>query len=110
MDVEQKRCFDAHTEAFGGGVGDVVGERPNQGSPTIPAYLQDTYYWAYLSPLGVALLDHPIVVWTILWATTRGCAKPPSPNWGPATRCCNRPVSTVIFAPVGPPFGLTWGA
>ena len=64
MDVEQKRSFEAHTEAFGG---DVVGERPNQGLPTIPAYLQDTYYWAYLSPLGVALLDHPIVVWTIMW-------------------------------------------
>ena len=64
LDVEQKRSFEAHTEAFGG---DVVGERPNQGLPTIPAYLQDTYYWAYLSPLGVALLDHPIVVWTIMW-------------------------------------------
>ena len=33
----------------------------------IPQYLYDVYYWAYLSPLGVALLDHPFVVWTILW-------------------------------------------
>ena len=67
LDVERKRYFDANREAFGGGAGDSAGERLDHDPPTIPKYLQDTYYWAYLSPLGVALLDHPIVVWTILW-------------------------------------------
>ena len=35
--------------------------------PEIPAYLQDTYYWAYISPRNVPLLDREIVVRTILW-------------------------------------------
>lgn len=35
--------------------------------PKIPAYLQDTYYWAYISPRNVRLLDREIVVRTILW-------------------------------------------
>ena len=35
--------------------------------PEIPAYLQDTYYWAYINPRNVRLLDREIVVRTILW-------------------------------------------
>jgi len=35
--------------------------------PEIPEYLQDTYYWAYISPKNVPLLDRDIVVRTILW-------------------------------------------
>ena len=35
--------------------------------PKIPDYLQDTYYWAYISPRNVPLLDREIVVRTILW-------------------------------------------
>lgn len=35
--------------------------------PEMPAYLQDTYYWAYISPRNVPLLDREIVVRTILW-------------------------------------------
>ncbi|MGD8383910.1 MAG: rhodoquinone biosynthesis methyltransferase RquA [Lysobacterales bacterium] len=35
--------------------------------PQIPAYLQDTYYWAYINPRNVRLLDREIVVRTILW-------------------------------------------
>ena len=37
------------------------------GEPEIPAYLQDTYYWAYISPRNVPLLDREIVVRTIHW-------------------------------------------
>jgi ubiquinone/menaquinone biosynthesis C-methylase UbiE len=37
------------------------------GEPKIPAYLQDTYYWAYVNPRNVRLLDREIVVRTILW-------------------------------------------
>jgi ubiquinone/menaquinone biosynthesis C-methylase UbiE len=36
-------------------------------APEIPAYLQDTYYWAYINPRNVRLLDREIVVRTILW-------------------------------------------
>lgn len=36
-------------------------------APQIPDYLQDTYYWAYISPRNVRLLDREIVVRTILW-------------------------------------------
>ena len=35
--------------------------------PEIHDYLQDTYYWAYISPRNVPLLDREIVVRTILW-------------------------------------------
>ena len=35
--------------------------------PAIPDYLQNTYYWAYISPRNVPLLDREIVVRTILW-------------------------------------------
>jgi ubiquinone/menaquinone biosynthesis C-methylase UbiE len=37
------------------------------GAPVIPDYLQKTYYWAYLNPRNVKLLDHEWVVRTILW-------------------------------------------
>ena len=35
--------------------------------PEIPAYLHDTYHWAYIHPRNVRLLDREIVVRTILW-------------------------------------------
>lgn len=41
------------------------------GAPEIPDYLQDTYYWAYLNPRNVRLLDREIVVRTILWQQHR---------------------------------------
>lgn len=36
-------------------------------TPKVPDYLQDTYYWAYINPRNVKLLDREIVVRTILW-------------------------------------------
>ena len=36
-------------------------------APEIPDYLRKTYYWAYLNPRNVKLLDREIVVRTILW-------------------------------------------
>ena len=39
--------------------------------PEIPAYLQDTYYWCYLNPRNVKLLDREFVVRTILWQQHR---------------------------------------
>ena len=38
-----------------------------QRSVGVPDYLKDTYHWAYLSPLGVRLFDHPFIVRAILW-------------------------------------------
>jgi ubiquinone/menaquinone biosynthesis C-methylase UbiE len=35
--------------------------------PEIPSYLQEVYYWAYLNPRNVRLLDRELVVKTILW-------------------------------------------
>jgi ubiquinone/menaquinone biosynthesis C-methylase UbiE len=35
--------------------------------PTIPSYVQDVYYWAYVNPRNVKWLDREIVVRTILW-------------------------------------------
>lgn len=35
--------------------------------PEIPAYLQEIYYWAYLSPRNVRWLNHEPVVRLILW-------------------------------------------
>jgi len=33
----------------------------------VPAYLQDAYWWAYLSPVGRAFFDRPLIVSAILW-------------------------------------------
>ena len=40
-------------------------------APEIPAYLQETYYWCYLNPRNVKLLDREFVVRTILWQQHR---------------------------------------
>ena len=42
-------------------------ESPAVMAPEIPAYLQETYYWCYLNPRNVKLLDREFVVRTILW-------------------------------------------
>ena len=42
-------------------------EKKPTAEPEIPDYLQETYYWAYISPRNVPLLDREIVVRTILW-------------------------------------------
>jgi len=40
-------------------------------APEIPAYLWENYYWAYLNPRNVRLLDREIVVKFILWGQHR---------------------------------------
>ena len=35
--------------------------------PILPAYLEETYGWAYLRPASVALLDHDLVASLVLW-------------------------------------------
>lgn len=36
-------------------------------APGLPGYLVRTYWWAYLTPTSVLLLDNPVVLTTILW-------------------------------------------
>jgi len=50
-------------------------ETHTENAPEIPAYLQDTYYWCYISPRNVKLLDREIVVRTILWQQHRKLQK-----------------------------------
>lgn len=40
---------------------------PNPSSSPVPAYLRDTYTWAYLDRRSVRWLDQSVVVSTILW-------------------------------------------
>jgi ubiquinone/menaquinone biosynthesis C-methylase UbiE len=40
-------------------------------APDVPAYLKETYYWAYLNPRNVRLLDRELVVKSILWGQHR---------------------------------------
>lgn len=40
-------------------------------APEIPAYLWENYYWAYLNPRNVRLLDRELVVKVILWGQHR---------------------------------------
>jgi SAM-dependent methyltransferase len=39
--------------------------------PAVPAYLTDTYAWAYMRPAALRLLDRPLVVSAILWGNYR---------------------------------------
>jgi len=36
-------------------------------TPAVPAFLRDTYTWAYLTPTSLAVFDHPLIVDLILW-------------------------------------------
>jgi len=57
--------------AVAGDENDVASHQPIAKPPKIPAYLYDTYYWAYLNPRNVRRLDHEIVVSVILWGQHR---------------------------------------
>ena len=48
------------------------GTRPvSAGTPSIPAYLRDTYSWAYLHPRSIWLFEREWVVNLILWGNMR---------------------------------------
>jgi ubiquinone/menaquinone biosynthesis C-methylase UbiE len=44
---------------------------PYTAPPEIPSYLHDIYYWAYLNPRNVRLLDRDLVVSIVLWQQHR---------------------------------------
>ncbi len=63
-------ALDVERQASLGGVPPAL--RPSAVSaPAIPDYLMDTYYWAYLNPRNVRLLDRELVVSVILWGQHR---------------------------------------
>ncbi len=41
--------------------------QPPDGAPAVPAYLVETYWWAYVSPRAVAFFDRLWIVNLILW-------------------------------------------
>jgi len=50
-------------------------ESPVATVPEMPAYMQEVYYWAYVNPRNVKLLDREFVVRTILWQQHRKLQK-----------------------------------
>ena len=40
-------------------------------APEVPAYLRETYAWAYLRPASLIIFDHSLVVSAILWGWYR---------------------------------------
>lgn len=40
---------------------------PERSCPVVPSYLQATYWWAYIHPLGVRVFEHQWLVNLILW-------------------------------------------
>jgi len=58
---------------------------PHPAPPEIPAYLRDTYTWAYLSDLGCKVFDRQLVVSAILWGNARrlirSVAEELQPGW-----------------------------
>lgn len=72
--------FEEVESAAGGGRGHVARAWETEVKPAaplacdalaIPDYLQDTYYWAYLNPRNVRILDREIIVRFILWGQHR---------------------------------------
>ncbi len=43
--------------------------------PELPAYLVQTYAWAYLRPWSLRVFDHTAVVWAILWGNAGRLAR-----------------------------------
>jgi ubiquinone/menaquinone biosynthesis C-methylase UbiE len=59
----------------GGVVDSHTPESPLASAPELPEYMQKTYFWAYVNPRNVRLLDREIVVRTILWQQHRKLQK-----------------------------------
>jgi ubiquinone/menaquinone biosynthesis C-methylase UbiE len=64
------------TEAPGAARGTLGAAQPSSTgtesrAPQLPAYLRETYHWAYLNPRNVRLLDRESIVAAILWGNHR---------------------------------------
>lgn len=76
-------------------------------SPAIPNYLRDTYYWCYLNPRNVKLLDHEWVVKTILWRQHHRLARAATAEIEPGqhvlqTACVYGDFSIALAEHIGP--------
>ena len=77
------------------------------GPPQIPAYLRETYYWAYLNPRNVRLLDHELVVSVILWGNHRRLRQAAFAELRPGQRvlqpaCVYGDISPLLARHLGP--------
>jgi ubiquinone/menaquinone biosynthesis C-methylase UbiE len=75
--------------------------------PVIPDYLQKTYYWAYLNPRNVKLLDREWVVRTILWQQHHRLARAAAAEIEPGqhvmqTACVYGNFSSFLAEHIGP--------
>lgn len=50
-----------------GGIDAKFAEEARPDAPELPDYLVRTYWWAYLTPTSLAVLDNPVVLTAILW-------------------------------------------
>ena len=65
--VEQAQSLHVHVMPGSVNVNSPVSRVAVAAAPKMPDYLQEIYYWAYLNPRNVKLLDRELVVRTILW-------------------------------------------
>ena len=75
--------------------------------PKIPAYLRETYHWAYLSRLGRTVFDRPFMVSAILWGNARRLMDEAAAEFGPGgrvlqTACVYGDFSVRLAEQVGP--------
>jgi ubiquinone/menaquinone biosynthesis C-methylase UbiE len=75
--------------------------------PKIPAYLSDTYRWAYLSRLGRAVFDRPLMVSAILWGNARRLMRDAAAEFGVGmhvlqTACVYGDFSAQVAEQLGP--------
>ena len=75
--------------------------------PVIPDCLRDTYFWAYLNPRNVKLLDREWVVRTILWQQHHRRAKAAISEIEPGqhvlqTACVHGNFSSLLADHIGP--------
>jgi SAM-dependent methyltransferase len=76
-------------------------------APAIPDYLRDTYYWCYLNPRNVKLLDREWVVKTILWQQHHRLARAAAAEIEPGqhvlqTACVYGNFSVALAEHIGP--------
>ncbi|CAK0755369.1 Methyltransferase [Gammaproteobacteria bacterium] len=81
-------------------------------TPGIPDYLQRTYHWAYLSEVGRALLDRPVVVSAILWGNAKRLMEAAAAEFTPGQKilqsaCVYGDFSPLLARRVGPNGQLT---
>lgn len=77
------------------------------GEPELPEYLLKAYAWAYVWPVGVALLDHQFVVSTILWGNSGRLTRTALAEFTPGQRvlqaaCVYGSFSQQLAGAVGP--------